>query len=114
MISDIEEQNRAELFNLMREYPNLPVVPMVDSEIISDDYCSRYKGVLGAAYIAEYLIGDKQIYFYDDEDEEQISEVLTAFFGYDRWLQMDENGTAAAEYAALPWTRAIIIDIDPF
>jgi Flp pilus assembly pilin Flp len=40
--------------------------------------------------------------------------VLTAFFGYDRWLQMDENGTAAAEYAALPWTRAIIIDIDPF
>jgi hypothetical protein len=98
----------------MREYPNLPVVPMVDSEIVTGDGYGIYAGAWGACWIAEYKIGDEQIYFRDDADEEQIAEVLTAFFGYSEWQKMDENGTAAAEYAALNWTRAIIVDIDPF
>lgn len=109
MISKIEEKNRAELFRLMREFPKLPVVPMIDSEIVAS---GRYLGAWGAAYIAEYLIGDELVFFRDDDDAEQISIVLAAFFGYDRWLEMNNNGTAAAEYAALPWTRAIIVYVE--
>ena len=37
MITEREKQNREELFRLMRENPDLPVVPMVDGEICGDD-----------------------------------------------------------------------------
>lgn len=32
MITEIEKKNRDELFRLMKENPDLPVVPMVDDE----------------------------------------------------------------------------------
>lgn len=37
MISERERQNRDELFRLIKENPDLPVVPMVDGEICGDD-----------------------------------------------------------------------------
>lgn len=42
MITEREKKNRDELFRLMRENPDLPVVPMVDAEICGDD--SGYAG----------------------------------------------------------------------
>lgn len=37
MISEKERENRKELFRLMQENPELPIVPMVDGEIPGDD-----------------------------------------------------------------------------
>lgn len=38
-----------ELFKLMQESPELPVVPMVDSEVVCDDGCGRWKGSWGSS-----------------------------------------------------------------
>ena len=39
-----EKENREKLFQLMRENPELPVVAMVDSEIVADDGYNRWLG----------------------------------------------------------------------
>lgn len=49
-----EKHYREELFKLMQENPELPVVPMVDYEIIGED-CGRWLGAWGSSYIGEYL-----------------------------------------------------------
>ena len=43
MITEYEKKNREELFRLMRENPELPVVPMVDGEIAFDE-CGYWMG----------------------------------------------------------------------
>ena len=36
-ISETERQNRNNLFRLMQEYPDLPVIPFVNAEIVAGD-----------------------------------------------------------------------------
>lgn len=48
MISEKDRKNREELFKLMQENPELPVVPMVDGEIPGDD-CGYWLGSWGAS-----------------------------------------------------------------
>ena len=35
------------LFKLIKENPDLPILPMVDSEIVADDFCARWTGSRG-------------------------------------------------------------------
>ena len=44
MITKKEKKNRDELFRLMQENPDLPVVPMIDGEACGDDEYARYVG----------------------------------------------------------------------
>lgn len=45
-MNEKERKNRDELFRLMRENPDLPVVPMVDGELSGDEY-GYYTGAWG-------------------------------------------------------------------
>ena len=40
-----EQEYREELFKLMQETPGLPIVPMVDSEIVCNDGYNRWPPV---------------------------------------------------------------------
>lgn len=105
-----EAEYREELFKLMQENPKLPIVPMVDSEIVADDGYNRWRGAWGGSYIGEYLIGEECIYFREDDDPYEVDKVLT-----EKCDDYDENTTdeeAAKAYAELPWIKAIIVDID--
>lgn len=42
-LSEKEKNNRAELFKLIQENPDLPIVPMVDSDVVADD-CGHWMG----------------------------------------------------------------------
>lgn len=105
-----EKEYREELFKLMRENPELPIVPMVDSEIVADDGYCRWRGAWGGSYIGEYLIGEERIFFREDDDPYEVDKVLT-----EKCDDYDENTTdeeAAKAYAELPWIKAIIVNID--
>ena len=96
MPSENEKENREKLFRLMQENPELPVVAMVDSEIVADDGYNRWLGVWGCSYIGEYLIGEEHLFFREDDD-----------------YYADMTGKQEAEaYAGLPWIKAIIVYID--
>lgn len=105
-----EKKNREELFKLMQENPELPIVPMVDSEIVADDGYNRWRGAWGSSYIGEYLIGDEIIYFREDDDPSEVDRVLE-----EKYSDYNENLTdeeAAKAYAELPWIKAIVVNID--
>lgn len=67
MISEKDRKNREELFKLMQENPELPVVPMVDGEIPGDD-CGYWLGSWGQAQVDEYLEAGDHFLFKSDDD----------------------------------------------
>lgn len=110
-ITEKERKSREELFKLLRENPDLPLLPMVDSEIVADDGYSRWTGSWGDCYVGEYLCCKERVYFRDDDDPCEIETVLEEKIGYDATMAMN-NGEMEEAYAALPWIKAIIVDID--
>lgn len=112
MTSERERKNREELFRLMAENPDLPVVAMVDSEIVADDGYSRWMGSWGSCYIGEYIIGEERLHFREEDDFEEIEEALTdGVVIYEDFETMSDEEAKGA-YDSLPWIKAIIVDID--
>lgn len=110
MISEKERNNRNEFFKLMQENPDLPVIPMVDYEIVCGDY-GRWLGSWGSSYIGQYLLGEDRVYFREDDDPSEVEHVLLEKYGENYYLNMTVVQEAEA-YADLPWKKAIIVDID--
>ena len=110
MARENEKENREELFRLMQENPELPIVPMVDYEIVADD-SGRWLGSWGSSYIGEYLIGEEQVHFREDDDPSEVDKVLSERYGDDYYTNMTDEQEAEA-YAGLPWIKAIIVNID--
>lgn len=110
MARENEKENREEIFRLMQENPELPIVPMVDYEIVADD-SGRWLGSWGSSYIGEYLIGEEQVHFREDDDPSEVDKVLSERYGDDYYTDMTDEQEAEA-YAGLPWVKAIIVNID--
>lgn len=110
MARENEKENREELFRLMQENPELPIVPMVDYEIVADD-TGRWLGSWGGSYIGEYLIGEEQVHFRENDDPSEVDKVLSERYGDDYYTDMTDEQEAEA-YAGLPWVKAIIVNID--
>ncbi len=108
MITDKEKQNREELFRLMQENPDLPVVPSVYYGVVLDG-CGRWLGSWGEARIDKYVIGEEYYHFGEDND---IEETLTDGFVDDDAYEAMSGEEAKAKYNSLPWVKAIIVNIN--
>ena len=112
MITEKEKKNRDELFRLMQENPDLPVVPMVDSDIVVDDGCNLWMGSWGNSHIEEYVLGKEYLHFREDDDWGEIEWALAdGSMDYETFEGLSDE-EAKSEYAALPWIKAIIVNID--
>lgn len=60
-----EQKNKAFL-KLVKKNPTLPIVPMVDNEIVGEDY-GYWLGAFGSAKVGEYAIFDDK--YYTDREE---------------------------------------------
>lgn len=120
VITDKERKNREELaayrrrelFRLMRENPELPVVPMVDWEITGDDN-GYWLGAWGSARIDEYLLisNREEVVFKNDDD---VLDVLERYLSDEEFEKLPETEEECRPfYDALPWTKAIIVYINP-
>ena len=111
-MTEKERKNHDDLFKLMQENPDLPVVPMVDADIVAGDDYGRWMGSWGSASVDEYLIppDDRPMIFKSDDDV------------FDTWEQclpeaefeaLPENESECRPfYDALPWVKAIIVNIN--
>lgn len=108
---DYQKEKITELLELIEENPDLPIVPMVDGEIVGDDSCARWMGSWGGCHIGEYLMGEDHMHYRDNEDNGEIEAVLSEEYGYDAFAGMDDE-TAKRAYMEMPWIRAIIVAID--
>lgn len=112
MISEKERQNREELFRLMRENPDLPVVAMVDEEVVPDDSCGRWMGSWGSSCIEEYFVGKERTHFREKNDFDAIEEALTdGVMCYEDYENMSDEEAIFA-YEHLLWVKAIVVNID--
>lgn len=110
MITEIEKKNRDELFRLMKENPDLPVIPMVDGEICSDDY-AYYLGVWGSVSVDEYLICKRYGYVALKSDDD-VFDVLEKYLTDEEFEKLPESEEDCREfYDNLPWIKAIIVYI---
>lgn len=107
-----KNQETKTLLQLIAEYPELPVIPMVTSEIIADNSYSRWIASFGMARVDEYYVGSERVFFKSDRDPGEVKELVEDMAGDERFDQMDDEALNAA-YDNAPWTRAIVVNIDP-
>lgn len=81
--------NTEKLLQLIKENPELPIVPMVDYEIVGDGY-GRWLGSFGYCDVGEYACFDDR--FYNDREEFKDDyfgwhdEELKDKFNYNPWI----------------------------
>lgn len=96
------------LLQLSLENPELPVIPMVNSEVVADDMCANWLGSWGVAEVTKYLCGRERVYFYDEHDME---ETLLEFAG-DEWYEKSTPEMDLEKYRSLAWVDCITVYID--
>ena len=103
-----------EFLKLVQEHPDLPIVPMVDSEVVADDGYSYWIGDWGHSEITEYYRGRECVHFKDDDEED----VLADMVGCDYYCDPDGNDITELSdeawdklYASIPWEKAIVVYI---
>ena len=106
-----DKENNKDLLDLIKQYPDLPVIPMVYGEVFGgDDFCS-YMGEFGSARKGEYATFGERVYFDREEFTEdvygQYDEILDARF--DDTTQIDSFLNDLAEKA---FQDAIIVRIN--
>jgi len=70
-ISENESRDRDNLFRLMRENPDLPVIPFVDGEVCAGDDFASWMGSWGASRVDEFVFPPdeyKPVIFKSDDD----------------------------------------------
>ena len=129
-------ENIQKLITLATEYPELPIIAMVDGDIVGDYSSGRWVGVFGNVELGEYVLYDDQIFYDREEFKDQFfncnDDELCEKFGYEpcidkywlshghctqeRYNENEENGKKLEEYldevADKAFEKAIIVNID--
>lgn len=106
------DKNIEKLIALASENPDLPILAMVDGEIVCGDEYGRWCAQIGECYVDEYLIdewyGDDCVRFKSAGDEDTIIEGIAEI----KYNGSDEDYERAEEEIKTLWKKAIILNID--
>lgn len=108
-----ERKNHDKLFALMMDNPNLPVIPFVDAEVVAGDNFGYWMGSWGSPRVDEYLFPDNDwepVIFRSDDDVFDTLEKCLSAEDFDKLP--DSENECRKFYDSLPWTKAIIVNID--
>lgn len=106
----VKQECVEELLRLIKENPELPVVPMVDSEVVADD-CGYWMGSLQSAMVDEYFLSKRaeRYFFKSDDDVFDVLEMTMSAEEFDALPENDEE--CRPYYDRLPWKKAILVYI---
>ena len=101
------------LTKLHEEHPDLPVVTMVDTEVVPSDEFSFWLSRIRAVTIKKYIVKDGEVFFYEDKDYDNAWEICDyhdILRKMDRDISEEDAEKVLAEfYEKAPWKEAIII-----
>jgi hypothetical protein len=102
-----------QLFKLIQENPDLPIVPMINYEVCAGDDHNYWMGSWGKAEIDEYYCGDEQIYF-SDYKEDLAQELIDNNYDNDWKGKSDEEMDKLAEETvnSYDWVKCIAVRIE--
>jgi len=96
------------LLKLINENPELPIIPMVDSDVVQSEDYGYWQGSWGDAEIREFvgyqMYGDAGTIVYKDDMEDLIEYILDHEGGDEKQAEKTAN--------ALDWVKAIIVSIN--
>ena len=103
-----------QFLELIKENPELPIVPMVDSEVVADDCYSWWLAAWGRSEVTEYYLGRDAVHFKDDDEEDVLSDMVGCNYdctpdGRDITEISDEEWDAL--YKSIPWVKCIAVYI---
>lgn len=103
-----------EFLKLVKENPDLPIIPMVNEEIVSDDSYSWWMGSWGRSEVTGYYVGREHVHFKDDDEEDVLNDMVGCGYGEDLrgrdiYDLTDEEWKEL--YNSIPWTKAIVVYI---
>ena len=102
--------NNTELFlNLIKGNQNLPIVPMVDSEIVADEGYAWWLGSFGESFVGHYYNSDNRVYVREHEDDNDIFEDCFCIEDFDENITDEEISKVVDE---LDWIKAILVRIE--
>ena len=98
-------------------YPDCPIIPMVDGDVVEDPGCGRthWMGRLGESHIRKLYSGNTNVHEYDpDPDETELYLALDdAPLASGELEKAEEDEDYALElYNVLPWQECIVVYID--
>lgn len=102
-----------EFLTLVRKNPDLPIVPAVNYEVVSDDIFGYWMGRFGGARLDEYVLGygeEAGVVFKSDGDIYDALERCLPPLELEPLLNDEE--AQYKRYCALPWEKAIIVYIE--
>lgn len=104
---------KPEIIKLIEENPDLPIVPMVDSEVVADD-CGYWLGKWGRCEVTEYYKGRERIHFRDDDEEDVLNDLVGCKYGHDpheRDIYDLSDDEWDKLYKSIKWTKCIVVYI---
>lgn len=110
------KNNAGELLKLMAENPDLPIIPMVGTEVVADDCSSYWIGSWGRCEVTEYYIGRERVHFKDDDMEDVLVDMVECMYGktedgLDIWDDLSDEDWKEL-FNSLPWVKAIVVYIE--
>jgi len=104
-----------EFLNLVKENPDLPIVPMVYYDVVGDDTYSWWLADWGRSEVTEYYEGREKIHFKDDDEEDVLGDMVGCKYyctpdGRDITDISDEEWDQL--YQSIPWTKCIVVYIE--
>ena len=116
-MTEKEKKNREELFRLMKKHPDLPVMPLVDSDVVLDGDYRYWFGSWGSCHIGEIYYGQEYIHIRGDEDEEYVLSDMKGCSYYEAPDGRELKDLTEEEwdglYKSLPWKKCILVNINP-
>lgn len=106
-LANIQENNARNYLILLSLNPELPTIPMVETEVVAGDDVSRWSAVMGKAEVREYTIQemhtDSMCYVFKDKLQ-----------GYKDFLDHKGMNPMEIEDAVekIEWQKAIFLNID--
>ncbi|MBO0459536.1 hypothetical protein JZO77_22620 [Enterococcus hulanensis] len=106
---EIQKENVKTLLDLIRDNPDLRVLPMVDEEVVASDEFSSWAASFGNAEI-DYTWNDGERIYFKSSDEEQLVEKEIDKLSYHgkRWERLVEE-EAEMNIKNLAWEKVIAV-----
>lgn len=105
---------KPEIIRLIEENPELPIVPMVDCDVVGDDSYRNWIGNWGKCEVTEYYRGREYVHFKDDDEEDVLNDMLGCKYGYDsqgRDIYELSDKEWDKLYKQIPWVKCIVVYI---
>ena len=100
---------------LVEENPDLPVLPMVDGDIILGDDYQWWVASIGKSYIDQYYIEDGRFYIYSKNFDDVVENYIENLENDENYNVLPENiswDDAVKEVGTYEWVKAIMLRID--